>query len=193
MGLTTKQIAAAETNEALFRLLLEELARLFPPSFSENTAAFLAALRTAPQGMRAMSAIYELDVSMALDDLAWHFVNHHDARLYEETRLGLHELEAHEAAVLFEKAYAITAPRWDELGTVLQKLQGGEIHGWLDSTGIQQQIDPLNREMWRLKNQNREYGLIGYWLSYARSHPERCVGGESPTKGGNRPLPDEAK
>lgn len=194
VGLTSKQIMSAKRDDALFKLLSSELTRLFPPALSQNSDAFLAALRTAPQGMRAMAATYELDVSMALDDLAWHFVNHHDTRLYEETRLGLRELEAHEAALLFEKAYAVIAPRWDALGEVLQQTRGAEIHDWLDATGVQQQTDPLSTEMWRLINQlGGEYGLMGYWLSYARNHPECCVGGAAPTIAENRSRPDKAR
>lgn len=185
MELTTEQISSAKTDDELFKLLGDELARLFPPWLLKDTETFLAGLRAAPRGLRAMAAIYELDVSMALDDLAWHFVNHHDQRFYEEARLGLRELEAHGAAILFEKAYAVIAPRWDELGRELDKPQGGDVHDWLDSTGIQKQVDPINHEMWQLINQNREFGLLSYWLSYSRKYPERCVGGESPTNGGN--------
>jgi len=187
MALTVKQILSARTDEALFKLLSEELARLFPPSVLGNTDLFLAALQIVPRGMRAMAAIYQLDVSMALDDLAWHFVNHHDRRLYEETRLGLRELEAHAAAVLFEKAYEIVASHWDELGLVMQEILGGDIHDWLDSTGIQKQIDPLNAKMWALIKRNETYGLMHYWLSYARTHAERCVGGKPVANGQDRP------
>ena len=185
MKLTTKQIAAAKTDEALFKLLGEELNRLFPPSLREKREDYLAALRAAPRGLRAMAAIYDLDVSMALDDLAWHFANHHDKRLYEETRLGLCELEAGKAADLLERAYTIIAQKCGELGQVLQQIGGGDIHDWLDSTAIQQQIDPLNEEMWRLIRSNEHYGLLAFWLSYARKYPERCVGGDLTT---NRKL-----
>lgn len=65
-----------------------------------------------------MAATFGLDVSMALDDLAWHFVNHHSVDWYEETSQGLRELEAVEAAELFEKAFAIIEPHWIELESV---------------------------------------------------------------------------
>ena len=193
MGLTTKQISSARTGEALFKLLSGELTRLFPPALLRDTDAFLAELRVAPRGLRAMAATYELDVSMALDDLAWHFVNHHDTRLYEETRFGLRELEANEAADLFEQAFAIIAPRWEELGQLIQSTRGGAFHDWLDSTGIQKQIDLLNDKLWRIIKRNRKHGLMRYWVSYARKYPDRCVGGETPTAGGDNPKSDKLK
>jgi hypothetical protein len=48
-------------------------------------------MRALPPGLRAMTAIYQLDVSMALDDLGWHFGNWPDRALREETLQGLKE------------------------------------------------------------------------------------------------------
>lgn len=61
-----------------------------------------------------MAATYELDVSITLDDLAWHFLNWYDHDLAQETSRGLHELEAAEPAVLFDEAYRLVAERWEE-------------------------------------------------------------------------------
>ena len=123
-----------------------------------------------------MAATFALDVSMSLDDLAWHFVNYHNSDWYEETKLGLLELGADEAAELFKKAFAAVEPRWDELGDVAQNEGSNDPHDWLDATGIQKLIDPLNERMWQLLNQWPQYGLMHYWLAYARKHPERCIG-----------------
>jgi len=122
-----------------------------------------------------MAAIYELDVSMALDDLAWHFVNHHDLDLCEETSNGLRELEATEAAEIFDAAFAIVRRHWEELGAVAQNKDFGFVHAWLDEIGIQKQIDPLDDRIWKLLDPWRDYGLMQYWITYARKYPERCV------------------
>ena len=180
MALTVAQISSAETDEALRELLSTELSRIFPPSLTADKNAQLDACQKAPRGMRAMAAIYQLDVSMALDDLAWHFYNHHDVRFYKETRWGLQELEAYEAAEIFEQAYAIIAPNWETLGESRNEKEWDDMHNWFDETGIQPSIDPLNDRLWKICKQWPEFGLLHYWLPYARKYPERCVGGTPP-------------
>lgn len=122
-----------------------------------------------------MAATFELDVSMTLDDLAWHFVNYPNRDWYEETLAGLRELEASEAAELFEKAFAIVEPHWDKMGEVAKDEKFGAIHDWLNATGLQKQIDPLDDQMRKLLDQWPETGLMHYWMVYARKYPARCV------------------
>jgi hypothetical protein len=126
-----------------------------------------------------MAATYDLDVSMALDDLAWHFTNHYDRRLNEEVRLGLHELKAYKLAALFNHASAIVEPHWSMLPKIARRKGLGR-HNWLDSTGIQASVDPLNREFWRILNQRQMRSIMHWWIVYARKYPERCVGGKPP-------------
>ncbi len=177
MALTIAQLSKAQSDEDVLRLLKAELNALFPPDSRRDNAVFLSRLQSAPRGFRAMAATFELDVSMALDDLAWHFVNHHDLDLYEETSNGLRELGATEAAELFNAAFAIVRPRWDEFGTVAQNEDSGStgVRDWLDKAGIQKQIDPLNERMWKLLAQWGDHGLMHYWIIYARAYPERRV------------------
>ena len=122
-----------------------------------------------------MAATFELDVSMALDDLACHFMNHHDLDFYEETRQALRELEAAEAADLFEKAFAIVKPHWKEFEKFQESEDFGDFNDWLKTTGIEEQIDPLDKRMWNLLDRWPKEGLMHYWVTYARKHPERCV------------------
>jgi len=90
MSLTIPQIRNTSSDEALLELLLGELKRLFPPSLRSDPVVFLSRLQNAPAGLRTMAATYDLDVSMAMDDLAWHFINHHESLdLAEETLGGL--------------------------------------------------------------------------------------------------------
>jgi hypothetical protein len=175
MALTTSQIRAWQSDDDLLRVLQGELDSLFPPESRRDNCVFLSRLQSAPEGLRAMAATFELDVSMSLDDLAWHFVNHHDLDLYEETKLGLRTLGAMEAAELFEAAFAIVEPLWHELGTVAQRDDSGSIHAWLDQKGIQKQIDPLDGRMWKLLGQWPKQGLMHYWVTYAREHPRQCI------------------
>jgi len=173
MALTASQIRSTPTDADLLQLLQTELNSAFPVDSRRDAPVFLSKLQTAPRGLRAMAATFELDVSMAMDDLAWHFVNHHSLDWYEETRLGLRELEAIEAAKLFEKAFAIIQPHWVELGNVAQGEDSSAIHAWLDASGIQKRMDPLDKQMWTLLGQWPKEGLMHCWATYARKYPGR--------------------
>lgn len=173
MALTLEQISSTHSDGELLDRLLGELKIIFPAEIRSDPIVFLSRLQSAPVGLRAMASTYELDVSMTLDDLAWHFVNHHDSvALAEETVFGLKELAAREAANIFEEALAIIKPHWQ----ILQEgLAAKSEHDWLDSTGIQALIDPLNHRMWNYLKQFPDNSFGSLWRTYARRHPERCV------------------
>lgn len=175
MALTAAQIQATKSDNELLDLLMAELNRLFPQELRWDRIVFLSKLQTAPPGLRAMGITFDLDVSMALDDLAWHFANHYDLSLYEETLCGLRELGANEAAELFSQAFSIIEPFWHELGEVVDGKHPEGTHEWLDQNGIQARIDPLNERMWKLINQWPDQGLMHYWIDYARRHPAQCA------------------
>lgn len=120
-----------------------------------------------------MAATYDLDVSMALDDLAWHFINHHSLREFaEETIAGLCELEAPEAAEIFASAFKILEPHWSDLPDAARCKSP---HDWLDANGIQAAVDPLNEHMRDFLKQQPDGSLFSLWLAYARKFPERCL------------------
>lgn len=121
-----------------------------------------------------MAATYDLDVSMSLDDLAWHFTNHPNFEFAGETLLGLREFEANDAADIFESAMAVIEPHLLELHELLVG-ESGDRHAWLDTKGIQARMDPLNRRMWALIKQLPGHSLFHYWRIYARKFPEHCV------------------
>jgi hypothetical protein len=172
--MTIKQIRATKSGEELLDLLLAELKRCFPPEVRGDSTVFVSRLQNAPAGLRAMAATYDLDVSMALDDLAWHFINHHESlELAEETVSGLRELESPEAAEIFRDALAIIKPHWPELQAGRQSKAA---HDWLDATGIQALIDPLSRRLWDYLKQFPDRSFFSLWIIYARKYPDRCVG-----------------
>lgn len=175
MGLTVAQIRKAGTDGELLKLLQAELNRHFPPAAQRDVHVLLSRFQKAPQGLRAMAATYDLDVSMALDDLAWHFRNHPSLDWYEATLSGLRELEAFEETELFEKTFSILKPHWTELENMALDADSAAFHRWLDESGIQESIDPLNDQMWKLLNQWPSEGLMHYWTAYARKYPERCI------------------
>ena len=69
----------SSSDDELFSLLGEELKARIGRWVSSGE--YVAKIRNLPLGLRAMAATYELDVSLALDDLGWHFGNWHDAQL----------------------------------------------------------------------------------------------------------------
>ncbi len=79
MTLTAEQIRRARSDDELLKLFTGYLQQLFPPDSRGDPVVFLWQLNAAPEGLRAMAVTYELDVSMALDDLAWHVINHHSS------------------------------------------------------------------------------------------------------------------
>jgi hypothetical protein len=172
MALTEERIRACASDEELFQALSAELHRRLPDGEGDDLDRFVERLRGLPKGLRAMAAIYQLDVSMALDDLGWHFANWHHRPYCVETLRGLRELEAHEAAEIFSRAYDLAQPYWDTIGELLaQDFQ--QFVDWYDESALELALDPLNRRMWDLCGP--DYGLMAYWLPYARKYPEKVV------------------
>lgn len=172
MILTLQSIEAAD-DEQLFQLISEALENLFSGSVGKDPETLLAALDAAPLGLRAMAGIHDLDVSMALDDLAYHFGNHNDERFLRETAAGLKELEAFEAAEIFVSAWEIVKPFLVEIRENGPRIT--DFDTYLQKTGIQARVDPLNERMWAICKKCGPNGLLQYWLEYARKYPQRCL------------------
>jgi hypothetical protein len=115
MTLREEQIAECAGHDDLLELLFSELRVRLPPSSPFHMGRFLQKIRTIPIGLRAMAATFELDVSMALDDLGWHFGNWAHRGYCDETLRGLRELEAGEYAEMFATAYELAKLHWAEL------------------------------------------------------------------------------
>lgn len=161
MNTLTARAIANGSDDDVFELLGTELGQRLP---DRDAPEFLTEIRKLPRGLRAMAATYELDVSLALDDLGWHFGNWHDEELALETLEGLKELSAMEFAELFETALVHAKKFWDELGS----------EGWMDwyhGSELETAVMPLNDRAWKLWNE-RPMGLFSYWVDYARRSPE---------------------
>lgn len=46
---------------------------------------------------------------------------------------------------------------------------------WYNESELEKALDPLSIKMWDLLKQYSDFGLMGYWLMYARKYPERLV------------------
>ncbi|HKQ37635.1 MAG TPA: hypothetical protein VJ063_06115 [Verrucomicrobiae bacterium] len=102
MSALTLAIISSSSDDDLFTLLAKELETRI--SAKRGSPQFIAQIRRLPVGFRAMAATYELDVSLTLDDLGWHFGNWRDEALAEETARGLEVLGAPELATIFRDA-----------------------------------------------------------------------------------------
>jgi len=177
MALTIEQIRSEESDEALFDLLSAELQRLLPENLEKDRDLYHAALEKLPRGLRAMAGMHFFDVSMAMDDLAWHFGNQNDERDLKETLDGLRELELFEIADRFEKAWEIMKPHFEEIRS--EKVTSGNFYDWLEGIGAEEKIDPMNDFIWDYCKKAGDLGLLSSWPIYARKYPERCVVSEA--------------
>jgi hypothetical protein len=165
--MTIEEIKGADSDEALFTLISRELDARLPPR--KPIEPFLDALRKLPTGLRAMAATYELDVSITLDDLGWHFGNWHHTGLGEETIGGLRELGAQRMAELTAAAFEAAQRFWAELGAP-------DWSKWYHGSPLEELVSPLNREAGEIYDK-LPMGLYSYWLTYARQNSEKLVNG----------------
>jgi len=164
MSNLTPEIISASSDDELFKLLGKELEKRIGP-VKRDSPEFVSKIQKLPIGLRAMAATYELDVSLALDDLGWHFGNWHNTALAEETVHGLDELGATELAVIFKDAFQIALHYWDELGAE-------NWTKWYHDSPLEKEVDSLNKQAWKIL-EGKKNGIFNYWVDYARKHPER--------------------
>lgn len=166
-----KKLVKSASDDDLLDALTAELQRLLPPAIQANYPELVAAIQRLPIGLRSMAATHRLDVSMSLDDLGWHFYNFHDRAYAEETLAGLLELEAAEVADIFQSAYDLVSPQWEEIGK-FDSRSGDAFAKWYSKSALNKALDPLNLRLWAICNEQPN-GLMQFWLDYARKYPER--------------------
>jgi hypothetical protein len=174
--LTEARILECKTDDELFELLGLELTSHFPNGEGDTWGdldAFVAKLRTLPVGLRAMAAIYQLDVSLALDDLGWHFANWHHKEYCGETLRGLRELEAHEVADIFDAAYTLAQRYWEKIGELLED-DFDRFVEWYNGSEFEKATMSLTERLWEICKGKRS-GLLDLWAPYARRYPHKVV------------------
>ena len=177
--LTEARILECKDDEELFKLLGLELTARLPNgagSTYEEFDDYLARLRDLPVGLRAMESIYQLDVSLALDDLGWHFANWHNKQYCEETLRGLRELEAHEVADIFDAAYTHALCWWDKIGELLE-VDFDEFTTWYSGSEFEKVTMPLTRRLWAMceGEEGKRKGILRFWAPYARKYPHKVI------------------
>jgi hypothetical protein len=166
MDLTIRRILSTKDDEVLYKLLAAELSRRIP-SYKGADDLF-EKIQPLPIGLRAMAATYQLDVSMALDDLGWHFWNWASQDLSKVTLWGLKELGATKEAEIFEEAFNIALPFWHFIVASPNFIE------WYSDSELEKALDPLNEKMWELMAYHGNTGtdLLSRWAPYARKYPD---------------------
>ena len=174
MKLTEAIIKTCKTDEDLLKKLTDELERQIPVDIREDHELYVKHIRGLPPGLRAMASTHELDVSITLDDLGWHFANHHSKPYSEETLWGLRELEAQEAADIFSLSYELVLPYWGKIGSLVCE-DFKLFIDWYNDSDLEKVLTPLNRKIWNLRERLGYYGFQSYWLVYARKYPKKVL------------------
>jgi len=169
MALTEAQIIQCTGHDDLLELLFSDLRLRLPPGQPFHMERFLQKIRTIPVGLRAMAATFELDVSMTLDDLGWHFGNWAHRGYCDETLRGLRELEAPEYAEMFSKAYELAQSDWGELCNLPHE----QFNEWYYRSAFRKATEPLSERWWDL--QEVDGGIFGHWTKYARKYPHKVT------------------
>lgn len=177
MAITVEAIRATEGDEELVDLLSAELQILLPDEIQEDRDRYHLTLETLPRGLRAMAGMHFFDVSMTMDDLAWHFGNQNDVRDLKETLDGLREIDLPEIADYFERAWKIMEPHFDALRG--PDVTSDNFYDWLEEIGAKEQINPVNKAIRDFCKKSGDLGLLASWPKYARKYPERCVVAET--------------
>ena len=163
-ALDSPRIVDADSDEEVLRRLSQAIDRRVPASLQGDLDRLVEAIQQLPSGLRAMASTYQLDVSLALDDLGWHFANWHHHGYALETSRGLRELGAEPLAATFDAAYALAVQYWPQLGA-----RG--FNDWYHGSELERGLEPLNEEMWAFCRQQGSLGLLASWVAYARRHP----------------------
>jgi hypothetical protein len=156
--------------------LLNELFKILTARAPGNQYAtdgkFAATIAALPPGLRAMAATHCLDISLAIDDMTWHFGNFGEPGLVAETEAGLRELGLHEQALCFAKAKELMLP------LLAGRMEAdGDPDEILERAGLERRAEELNLRAYELFKRGPGKSLIyEAWIRYARKHPERVFG-----------------
>jgi len=152
------------SDQQLFDDICARLAAVAPIMNQMDLSGTVAALQKLPRPLRAMASIHQLDVSLTLDDIVCHFNNWHSRDLALETLSGLVFLGASREAELFSQAFAASQPFWKRIGD-------GNLSSWYYGSELERILEPINDALCKLKDRDAEFGLMRYWIEYARRDP----------------------
>lgn len=169
--MTKDDISKCKDDEELYKLISNELYEQTKDINLDETDFYIERLKILPKCLWALGSIYELDVSICLDDLGWHFNNHYHWEMAQETLKALNYIGANKEADIFEEALKIVKKYWLELGRVINN-KNGEFPEWHEKSQMDDELMALNEKMWEL---NKEKGLLDLLTEYVRDNPEAAL------------------
>jgi hypothetical protein len=167
MARDSRRFIEADSDQEILDALSAELNRRMSPYLTEESEGedYAAALAHLPAGLRSMAAIHQLDVSITLDDLGWHFGNWHHHGYAAETSRGLRHLGADRAADIFDAAHHLASQWWKELE------RDDDFAEWYHGSELELALRDLNSEIWSVRQGYGDLGFLQLWVNYAREHP----------------------
>jgi hypothetical protein len=157
--------------------LMDELFAILSARAQEDPygsdGSFAAQLSLLPAGLRAMGATHWLDISLTLDSITWHFGNFGEPGLVALTEEGLLELGLQDLHIVFCEAKDLMIPLLKG-----RTESDGDPYQILESRGLREQADELDRRAWALHcPEPHKSQIYAAWIKYAREHPERVFEG----------------
>jgi Rad3-related DNA helicase len=171
--ITSERIKDVKDDEDLYEIISSEMSNLMQDINFSDKKEYVKAIQSLPKLYWALGAIYDLDVSLALDDLGWHFGNHYSLELANETLKALKEIGADEEYEIFSEALEIVKKYWAELGDALKPENIENFPDWYANSELEKRLEELNRRMWKIVPERRS--LLSYITNYARAHPESAA------------------
>jgi hypothetical protein len=161
--------ALALGDEKLLEKILSVLGKCVSSAADPNSdnGSYAAAMASLPAGLRAMAATHHLDISLAMDDIGWHFLNFGEPGLVRETEDGLRELGLGDIADYFVEAHAIVNPLRSEIK------EADDYYDCLESRGLMARINELTDKASARQPTLSGSPIYAAWIKYARVHPEK--------------------
>jgi hypothetical protein len=159
-------------DDKFLRQLSSELCQCLADALYDDHEMLMLTMRRLPRGLHAILATHHLAKNTIVGDFGWHFYKVHHRGLCDETQWGLRELEAAEAADLFEAARALVEPHWDEIGR-LKAISDEAFDEWYNKSVLERELAPLTMRLWDIHDSLHYFGLKQIWLDYARKYPDR--------------------
>lgn len=176
-----KYPALAKSDKDLLHDIMALLSERVKENAYSDDGSFAAAISGLPVGLRAMAATHHLDVSLAIDDIGWHFLNFGEPHLVEQTKAGLRELGMNDLAEWFAEAHAIMLQFSKAAEAGEFESSGDDYPDWLVMSGNEHRIDMLSKLAWDKNKASKGTGtgsaIYDAWISYARAKPENVFRG----------------
>ncbi len=166
-----EDISDCEDEGVLYERLAEEFSELTRDLNPADAEEWLSGTRLLPRSLWALASIYELDVSIHMDDLGWHFAHHYHWDTQQETLKALKVIGADDIAAVFEAALKVLKKHWLILGKIVNH-KHIDFADWYPESELYEELGQFDLRMWELKD---EAGLLDRLVKYVRANPSAAL------------------